>query len=366
MKFFRLVFVRIIGYIQNFRLVFFLFFIGAVVSSFAFIYFYGNSLKYQVSTSENSEDYRIFEVYFSSNEEVSIDQLHVMDQYNILDVGVTCLVDIPEKYDHNVPENIPRTMGALLNNGDALSTTDSSGISGIFNKNELNKTNVVIDKIYGNNIKNIEINGINFPVSDTLDNGTGVIYAPINTYMQYFGTANYITFLTANILNEQEIQEAKECLEKAFPAASEIVAPDIYIQIDKDEQTSNIIATSIMYIVSLFSFLFLLKYILDCNNLENSMYYLIGAKRTKVFLLIFTEAAVLSIVSTLIAIFIHSFFYEDIFQHFNMTQTPILYRTFDYIFILLITVSLSLITTIPFIFASLRDTPINLKNICEE
>lgn len=61
MKLLRLSFLRIASHIQRNRLTFCLFFVGAMLSSFVFLYFYGNAMKGQISERENSVSYRMFE-----------------------------------------------------------------------------------------------------------------------------------------------------------------------------------------------------------------------------------------------------------------------------------------------------------------
>lgn len=359
MKIFRLAIMRIGGYIKNYRLTFILFFLGAIISSFAFTYFYGNSLTHRLANAEDSPDYRIFEIYFSENEKINIDQLHTLDSYGILDVTASCSVNLPEAYKKDLPP-IPFSVTAFLHNGANYQNEP------LFTADELETECIMVDKNYINFTDDFKINGMQFNVTKTFDSGIGAIYAPIKTYMKCFGSANAISFYTADILTEQEIMNATKQLKETFPNAAEIVSPDIFIRDGKDDQASNMVHTSLMYIISLFSYLFLFKYMIDCSRLENIVYYLTGASKRKVFSLITLEVVILSTVSSLISILIHAVFYDSFFYKLNMTTTMVSYTLSDYLFILLTTVFLSLLATIPFIISSIKHTPITLKNICEE
>lgn len=359
MKLFRLALLRIGGYMKNYRLTFVLFFLGAVFSSLAFTYFYGNALSHRLANAENQSDYRIFDVYFSENEKISTDQLHVLDSYGILDVNVSCAVSIPEAYKKDLPP-APPCVSALLYNGERYQDEP------LYTADVLETDCIIVDKTYISHIDDFKINGTQFEVAKTSDSGMGKIYAPIKTYMKYFGSANFISFYTKDILSEEETQSAAEQLKRTFPNAAEIVSPDAYTQEGKTDQAANILRTSLMYMLSLFSYLFLFKYMIDCSRAENVVYYLTGASKRKVFSLIALETVILSAAASLSAIFIHTTFYDSFFCKLNMTQAMITYALRDYLFILLSTVLLSLLTTIPFIISSIRHTPITLKNLCEE
>ena len=83
MKLLRLSFFRIASHIQRNRMTFCLFFVGAMLSSFVFLYFYGNAMKGQISERENNVSYRMFEVCFDENVSLREAQLHVLDDYGI-------------------------------------------------------------------------------------------------------------------------------------------------------------------------------------------------------------------------------------------------------------------------------------------
>lgn len=78
MKLLRLSFLRIASHIRTHRLTFCLFFVGAMVSSFVFLYFYGNAMKSQIAETENNVSYRMFEVCFDENVPIQEGQLHVL------------------------------------------------------------------------------------------------------------------------------------------------------------------------------------------------------------------------------------------------------------------------------------------------
>ena len=96
MKLLRLSFFRIASHIQRNRMTFCLFFVGAMLSSFVFLYFYGNAMKGQIAEHENSVSYRMFEVCFDENVSLREAQLHVLDDYGIEEVFTSCQVTLQE------------------------------------------------------------------------------------------------------------------------------------------------------------------------------------------------------------------------------------------------------------------------------
>ena len=119
MKLLRLSFLRIASHIQTHRLTFCLFFVGAMVSSFVFLYFYGNAMKSQIAERENSVSYRMFEVCFDKNVPIQEKQLHVLDKYGIEEVFTSCLVTLPEELSEKQFEGSLKEVTAALNDYEA-------------------------------------------------------------------------------------------------------------------------------------------------------------------------------------------------------------------------------------------------------
>ena len=114
MKLLRLSFLRIASHIQRNRLTFCLFFVGAMLSSFVFVYFYGNAMKGQISERENNVSYRMFEVCFDENVSLREAQLHVLDDYGIEEVFTSCQVTLPEDLADKQFAGMPQEVTAGL------------------------------------------------------------------------------------------------------------------------------------------------------------------------------------------------------------------------------------------------------------
>lgn len=354
MKLLRLSFFRIVSHIQRNRMTFCLFFVGAMLSSFVFLYFYGNAMKGQISERENNVSYRMFEVCFDENVSLREAQLHVLDDYGIEEVLTSCQVTLPEDLADKQFAGMPQEVTAALYD---WRTTQPD----LFSSDIQGKTGVLADKIYGNDRTSMEINGIDFPILKRLDSGSGVLYVPLATYLQYFGETDYLVFQTKEILSPEEIQVANEKLKAAFPEASATLFPDVFMETEQQLARSDQINAALLYVVSLVSFLFLFQYMEEQNQMENVVYQIVGAKRRQIFGMILLEVGVLAAVACLLTEVLHAVLYEPVFSKLNMTETWITYSVKEYGVILLLTVMLALATAVPFFVSCLRETPVGLR-----
>ena len=158
-------------------------------------------MKSQIAERENSVSYRMFEVCFDKNVPIQEKQLHVLDKYGIEEVFTSCLVTLPEELSEKQFEGSLKEVTAALND---WHTTRPE----LFTQDIQGKTGVLADKIYGNDRTSMEINGSDFPILKRLDSGSGVLYVPLATYLQYFGETDYLVFQTKEILSPEEIQAA--------------------------------------------------------------------------------------------------------------------------------------------------------------
>lgn len=357
MKLLRLSFLRIASHIQTNRLTFVLFFAGAMLSSFVFLYFYGNAMKTQIAETENSVSYRMFEVCFDENVPLREEQLHVLDDYGIEEVFTSCLVTLPEDLAGKRFEGVPQELTAARND---WRTTKPE----LFSAEIAGQTGVLADKIYGNALTRIEINGIEFPVLKQLDSGSGVLYTSLATYLQYFGETDYLIFQTKEILSPEQIQAANERLKAAFPEASATLFPDVFVETDQQLARNDKINAGLLYVVSLVSFLFLFQYMEEQNRMENVVYQIVGARRRQIFGMILLEVGILAGAACLLTELLHAALYERVFHKLNMTETWITYSWQDYGFVFGMTVVLAFVTAVPFFVACLRETPVGLKRSC--
>lgn len=359
MKLIRLSLSRVWDTMTNHRLTFVIFFLGAMLSSFVFLYFYGNAMKQDIAVTENRVEYRMYMVSFSENVPITEEQLHLLDRYGVKDVQAGCSVTLPEETLAKLPGGTVPRVYALLNNGERL-TGNEGGRD--MTEEQLAQTGLLADKNYGTDCTELVVNGIPFPVLGSLEHTGGMLIVSIPTYLRFFGAVDYLLYVTEDILTKQEQEEALQLLEEAFPTMSGYLAPDFFQESDREEEQGIQVHAGLMYVVSLLSFLFLFQYLQDQSRGENSIYQMVGCKRSVLFAVVLMEVAVLAAAAGLITCLIHAAFYDSIFCKLNMTETYIPYSAGDYLTIGGITVGLAMVTSLPFLVACLRAAPIGLKN----
>lgn len=261
MKLVRLSFLRIASHIQRNRMTFCLFFVGAMLSSFVFLYFYGNAMKGQISERENNVSYRMFEVCFDENVSLREAQLHVLDDYGIEEVFTSCQVTLPEDLADKQFAGMPQEVTAALYD---WRTTQPD----LFSSDIQGKTGVLADKIYGNDRTSMEINGIDFPILKRLGQRERRVICAAGDLFAVFWGNGLLVFQTKEILSPEEIQAANEKLKATFPEASATLFPDVFMETDHQMARSDQINAALLYVVSLVSFLFLFQYMEEQNQME--------------------------------------------------------------------------------------------------
>lgn len=351
MKLFRLSLSHIMGYLRSNPLTFFLFFVGTMLSCFVFLYFYGNALRPNGYQEENSLEYRVFEVGFPQNTPITAEKISVLDSFGIEEVQMMCHVNLPTEYQTSVPDQTRVELCAVRENGTALGQT-------LFSKEQLRGEGILADKIYGNAVTQLTINGRVFPVWGNVDNGSGILFTPFDTYMHHFHEATYLMFLTKTVLSPEEIVAAGRLLETTFPSMDGYLAPDIIMQADADQRQDDILNAGLLYLAALLSFLFLFQFLLSSLQREAGIYRLVGASKGTLFVLLLGEVLCLAIVSAGCTVFLHQVFYDPFFSKLNQTEAYLPYSLTDYLFVILGASVLSILASLPFLAHFLHHTPI--------
>lgn len=349
MKYIKLSLSRIAGYIFQNKLIFVLFFIGSMLSSFVFIYFYGNEMSSKRITAENGLEFRSFEVWFDSDIKITDQDLELLDAYQTEAVTVSSTIQIPEEYEHLIMEDTRVYLAAEI--------SKLTNMSDMFEELDQNTDVVMLPKIFGENIDEFMINDVPLRVVGRTDNRV-VCFVPMATFQRLFA-ADTIYYTLENQLTQAELREAEEILENSFPNAQNIITPDTHKTYAAQRDVSALVRIAGLYILAVISFLFLYKYLFDQTNYENIIYNVVGSTKSVVLKIMLIEIVLLTSVSTGFAAVIHALFYEPFFSRINKSALYIPYHFLDYFLVMIFTVSLSLISTLPFVInyrrKSLRD-----------
>lgn len=354
MKLLRLSLFRMVGYLQVHRMMFLLFFVGTMLSSFVFLYFYGNSLKYTVTVGDNDPEYRLFELFLPEGTPVTEEQVNLLDHYGIDEVSLATTAVLPPELASKVPEQAYLEVMTARENGEKIGLL-------LFTPEQKEKGGILVDKIFGYDLEEMTVNGKVFPVAGTIDHGNGGIIVPTNLFLQEFATANSISWITSDILSEREIEAAVEEINTAFPQQEGLYTPEEALAEAAEVQQKEILQAGLMYMVSLLSFLFLFQYLQEKTRTENAIYQVLGADKGTIFFLVFLEIGLLAFAACGLTSLIHAIGYERLFSRLNMMEIYIPYTLTDYLIVLAATTLLSLVTAIPFVVSCLRQSPVELR-----
>jgi len=117
----------------------------------------------------------------------------------------------------------------------------------------------------------------------------------------------------------------------------------------------------LLYAVSLLSFLFLFKNLLEESGYEDSVYMVVGASRKNVLFILFAELLSIIVVGFCIVAILHHILYDLVFLSINIYEN-IRYHFSDYLFVAVLSMALSALTAIPFIGAYMKKSTTELKN----
>lgn len=329
----------------------FLFIIGSVLSCLIFIYYYGNSFSQKLGGHALNEAYRGFELQLKRKEDISASDLTVLDNFKIEEVEVSTGLDLPPEYRENLPDQVLPRICAYRDNFENV----SSG-SPIFEENSLSDNLIIVPKELSN-LTSIRFNGIEFSVAG-YSSSPEVFVVPIDAYTDNF-QADTISYLCFDPLSDKEVKEAESILKNRFPAAA-VLSPNNAKDMDKKEDSVAFIKVSMLYVTSLFSFLFLFRCMIDQSQHELTIYALLGAKKITIMKLLLWEVIVLSVSAFLIALAIHMIFYQSFFSQINIMDN-IEYSVGDYAFVLLTTLLLSVCAAVPFAYTCCRSTVAQMK-----
>lgn len=171
---------------------------------------------------------------------------------------------------------------------------------------------------------------------------------------------NNVTVVTSEILSADAQQRLASDLKKIFPR-SQMGGPWDYDKTEVNGMLTSVIMVCLVYFLSFLSFLFLMKYMVDKNSEENTIYAIIGARRPQVIKIMFIEGVVLSMGGYIVALIIHAVFYWRFFDKINFHK-GIVYTAWDYLIVLLILTLTAALTNLPFVLSYRKNSLIAFRN----
>lgn len=367
MKILQLVFSRIRFYITSNVLIFVMFALGCIVCSVSFLYFYGNVVSAKRITGADEDSLKYYEL--ALNQPLSFNDIKSNELLNskeidnvVLDTNLS-MKDIPFLKDKNYN----------FENGGFVISTSLKNVSPVqmegrteFNKNEIESgANVVIipgDTAFynmksGNKIilkeQEYEIVGMSISFFE--------FYITPKAFEKAGYEVNSIFFTFSKSVSEAENKEIIKKISQEFPSAKIVFSPADVYNSTKAKAPGEYTIIGVIFVISILSFMFLMKFMMDKSSFELITYSIVGASKKKTVLILLLTNVIISTGFAIIASLIHYMLYNSFFVKLNIYDN-ISYYINDYIFCGAAIILLSCLTSLPFVINTARSSIIRNKN----
>lgn len=371
MKLLRLIQSRLRQYWVTNRLILCLFLVGGILSSVAFAFFYGNMNRYMDYRTSTDTTYRTYSVYLTDHwgtgvprPEPAIFEDHVE---TLLDNDMVegIIVGYFFVYDDSMEYDIPRGHFGM----DAFSRIEAKpddqweplGLVGSADFEKHPDGAVVPEESVAQ-------------IGDTFTIG-GKTLTIIGKYGFYECIVSYETFLeltesvdTMTLLSKERHPIRNDPMEKLLNE----MYPDIFVQspghwaesYEKRAVETLVFGIGPAYAVSITSFLFLLRYLMDALLRTTVISRMVGATKGKIFALCLGEAAVLCAVTDAIGLAIHWALYDEVFKKLNSVE-DLVYFPEDYLHMFLIMLGLGMAVAALFVRKYAKLSPVASRRVAE-
>ena len=186
------------------------------------------------------------------------------------------------------------------------------------------------------------------------------LYIPYTVFEDENLNINHISLMLKNELSDQENIEFESELQTAFPNAR-IAGSSMLKDNIKKQAPNQLFFVCTIYLLAIFSFMFLIKYMIDKNNGGDVICILVGATRKTIIKIIVLQNIILTFIVGIVGIALHCALRNNLFELIN-TQPNIQYYFTDYLLILGMMIVISTIAIIPFLWSTFRHSLLDLKN----
>ena len=358
MKWLSLIKSRLAQYFVSNKLIFIIFILGSVVCGTGFLHLYGNFTSAFILQRDMSMSGRTFTVGFSDTKAPSREAIAQIIQREKISLE-TCLVKAREE----------ETGGRLL----AVAAGKQSFISIDGQKKftdeemETGSPVVIIPAVFVHQPDGLEKEAGTLTIGGTTleivgrNNSDFDYYVPAKTFDNLGLPVESLLLVTPNFLNEKEDAALVNRLAALFPGVEYIDSPGAVAQRAQRQQLgAQLVMLCAVYALSIFSFLFLMKYMIDRSRMENVVYGIVGCSRDEMMQLTLLENVCLSGISALLSIGIHIALKKPVFDKISLQAFT--YAPRDYLLCFIMMVLVSLVVSIPFIIKVRKHSLIMVKN----
>ena len=319
--------------------------------------------------ANNSTVFRSFSIASDTPLQLTEEQTKLLQKYPLESLEMRTIVSgdlvqsdqMGEYFKKSLEENNVISISSSWN--DQLGLFASAGRVQFSQEEIADKKKVVIlPSNFGNSLdfpEKIILMGQEFQVIGVQAGYTSEFFIPSSTYHAQGLESNLIYFTLENRLSQKDEKKFVEELYQSFPN-SKLKSPSDASETLEEGTIIEILFVSIVYLLSMFSFMFLIKFLMDAHSAENITYFLVGAKKRVVIEIIMIQNLILILCSALIGIGIHLSLKDNVFALLNYSPN-VQYSFIDYLIITMIMLVVSAIIQIPFLWNYYRKSLIQLK-----
>lgn len=341
MKMIAMVLSRLSIYMKKSKAIFVLFCIGGVTSGLMFLYFYGNVLPFVRERSQTDFSYRKYTVTLPEAEVI----FEIEDKLGSVKPAIEA-VKIKKQFE--AAQLDPRltqggyvtSYGAVMK-GNYPEVYEIGTVPGNSGRPSVALPGMMVSQLYG--MTSVELFGQEYEISG-YDNLSDCIMMPLDTFLTITDYADSFLFITEQRLDIEEERAFIQSLEKLFPGASVESTNSSGSAVTFINMTAIIF---VIYLSSLLSFMFLMKYMSERLYQENVVCAIVGASKDRILALTVIEAFVLTILCLGTAFLLHVGLYPAVFVHLNIVEN-IYYGPADYLAVFFMSLLATLICLIPF------------------
>lgn len=371
MKLLQLISSRIRQYWIHNRLILILFLIGGILSSIAFTFFYGNMVRYLDYRTSTDTTYRTYSVSLTDHWGTSVPKPEpaiFIDQVEALyanELVKSVSVEYFFAFDDSVEYDIPRgNFGMDAFHRIKAKVGDQWELIGLTGSADFEKHPdgaVVPEESVAQIGDTFTIGGKTLTII-----GKSFYSECFVSYQTFLELGKSIDIMTLITKERQDIRNdpMKNLLNEMYPDIR-VEDPSYWAEsYEKRAVETLVFGIGPAYAVSITSFLFLLRYLMDAMLNTTIVSRMVGATKGKIFALCLGEAAVLCAVTDAMGIWIHWALYDEVFKNLNSVE-DLVYFPEDYLCIFLIMLGLGMTVAALFVRKYAKLSPVASRRLAE-
>lgn len=325
---------RLKQYWNYHKLILCLFLIGGTLSSVVFCYFYGNSLQLMEFLTSDDPYYRRYNIYLAlemgtdiprPDFEISFDGLEEVAKSELAESVTMFSWFFSFEDDKGIIEgdNATFSYGLAAQIGDQPELPMFSGSTDL-----KTKPDGVIVPYFSNLVAGdtVRICGVERKViGKTKDD---FYYVSYDFYRSIGALVDEATVISRDRL-DLENDPLTAVLKDKFPECTLATPASKARAFEKRAIEDTLYGVCPIYLVSLISFMYLLRYLMDSMTSAVAVSRIVGARRWQIFGLCLAEVLSLCVVVTAAGIAVHIALYDGVFVHLNSLEN-LVYRSVDY------------------------------------